>query len=184
MPDAPAVDIEQGLTQRPHATACQTCAPLASPTWPAHSLCLPSEQGKSRCATRPSNRPCYNQIQSHKPKSPKSNANPPSTSKNPAPKSPSIRQQMRQHTPLESPRCRQKQGELASNASTSRAPSMEDDTETESVRRRRRAEMVRGGAARSPRQSPGGTPFPFPGHAIREYEQCQKNMVRWALKGL
>ena len=129
MPDAPAVDIEQGLTQRPHATACQTRAPPASPTWPAHSLCLPSEQGKSRCATHPSNHPCYNQIHSHKPKSPKSNANPPSTSKNPAPKSPSIRQQMRQHTPLESPRCRQKQGELASNASTSRAPSMEDDTE-------------------------------------------------------
>jgi len=45
MPDAPAVDIEQGLTQRPHATACQTRALMASPTWPTHLQFLPSEQG-------------------------------------------------------------------------------------------------------------------------------------------
>ena len=53
---------------------------------------------------------------------------------------------------------------------------------TESVRTRR-AEMVRGGAARSPRQSPGGTPFPFPGRAIRAYEQCQKIYGPLGMKG-
>ena len=43
--------------------------------------------------------------------------------------------------------------------------------------------MVRGGAARSPRQSPGGTPFPFPGRAIRAYEQCQKIYGPLGMKG-
>ena len=158
MPDAPATDIEQGLTQRPHATACQTRAPTASPTWPTHSSCLPSEQGttatdkhlpayeQSRCATHPSNRPCCNQIHSHNPKSPKSDANPPSTSKNPPPKSPSIKQQMRQTSD---------QGRKATNAGTSRAlPMADEEGATDSVRGRPRTETGQGGVARSTLESP------------------------------
>jgi len=195
MPDAPTADIEQGLTQRPHATACQTHPPTASPTWPMHSPCLPSEQG-----TTATDELCLRtEPMRHAPQQPALLQ----PNRQAQPKIPQI--QRKSPIYIQKSRTQISIHQATNEAThTSRIAAMPTETRgasvkrkylpssvngrrhrtTESVRRRRRAEMVRGGAARSPRQSPGGTPFPFPGHAIREYKQCQENMVRWALKGL